>query len=171
MCSHGREPGENKHWVRTVRCMVVLFSPLGDPRMLFFNFCTRLKFTSDSIWKKSFSKATMKNSGMQQHIWVSQTMLRKKKTQKEYPLYDSIYITLRKMRISLVAQMESVCLQWGRPWFDPWAGKIPWRRKWQPTPILLPGESHGWRSLAGYSPWGRKESDMTERLYFLLYLL
>ena len=39
-----------------------------------------------------------------------------------------------------------------------------WRRKWQPTPVFLPGESHGWRSLVRYSPWGRKESDMTERL-------
>ena len=48
----------------------------------------------------------------------------------------------------------------------PWVRKIPWRRKWQPTPILLPGKSHGWRSLVGYSPWGRKESDMTERLHF-----
>ena len=37
-----------------------------------------------------------------------------------------------------------------------------WRRKWQPTPVLLPGKSHGDRSLVGYSPWGRKESDMTE---------
>ena len=37
-----------------------------------------------------------------------------------------------------------------------------WRRKWQPTPVLLPGESHGWRSLVGCSPWGRTESDMTE---------
>ena len=46
--------------------------------------------------------------------------------------------------------------------FDPWVRKIPWRRKWQPTPVLLPGESHGQRSLVGYSPWGRKESDMTE---------
>ena len=41
-----------------------------------------------------------------------------------------------------------------------------WRRKWQPTPVLLPGKSHGWRSLIGYSPWGRKESDTTERLQF-----
>ena len=49
---------------------------------------------------------------------------------------------------------------------DPWVGKIPWRWKWQPTPVLLPGESHGGRSLVGYSPWGRKESDMTERLHF-----
>ena len=41
-----------------------------------------------------------------------------------------------------------------------------WRRKWQPTPVLLPGESHGWRSLVGYSPWDRKESDMIEWLHF-----
>ena len=46
--------------------------------------------------------------------------------------------------------------------FSPCVGKIPWRRAWQPTPVLLPGESHGWRSLAGYSPWGRRELDMTE---------
>ena len=49
---------------------------------------------------------------------------------------------------------------------NPWVGKIPWRRKWQPTPVVLPGESHGGRSLVGYSPWGHKESDMTERLHF-----
>ena len=46
--------------------------------------------------------------------------------------------------------------------FNPWVGKIPWRRAWQPTAVFLPGESHGWRSLAGYSPWGRKESDPSE---------
>ena len=46
--------------------------------------------------------------------------------------------------------------------FDPWVGKIPWRRKWQPTPIFLSGESHGSKSLAGYSPWGHKELDMIE---------
>ena len=46
--------------------------------------------------------------------------------------------------------------------FNPWVRKIPWRRAWQPAPIFLPGESHGQRSLAGYSPWGHKELDMTE---------
>ena len=40
------------------------------------------------------------------------------------------------------------------------------RRQWHPTPVLLPGKSHGWRSLVGCSPWGRKESDTTERLRF-----
>ena len=46
--------------------------------------------------------------------------------------------------------------------FDPWVREIPWRRAWQPTPVFLPGESLGQRSLVGYSPWGGKESDMTE---------
>ena len=50
--------------------------------------------------------------------------------------------------------------------FNPWVGKIPWRRKSQPTPVFLPGKSHGRSSLVGYSPWGRKESDMTEQVYF-----
>ena len=46
--------------------------------------------------------------------------------------------------------------------FDPWVGKIPWRRKWQPTLVFLPGKSHGQRSLVGCSPWGRKESGTAE---------
>ena len=46
--------------------------------------------------------------------------------------------------------------------FDPWVEKIPWRRAWKPTPVLLPGESNGQRSLVGYSPWGLKEWDTTE---------
>ena len=52
------------------------------------------------------------------------------------------------------------------PIYNPWVGKIPWRRKWQSTPVLWPGKSHGQRSLVGYSPRGHKESEMTERLHF-----
>ena len=44
----------------------------------------------------------------------------------------------------------------------PGSGRFPWRRAWQPTPVFLPGKFHGQRSLVGYSPWGCKESDMTE---------
>ena len=44
----------------------------------------------------------------------------------------------------------------------PGSGKIPWRRRWQPTPVFLPGKFHGQRSLVGHSPWGHKELDMTE---------
>ena len=50
-----------------------------------------------------------------------------------------------------------VCLQCKRPRFDPWVGTILWRRKWQPTPVFLPGKSHGQRSLVGYSLCGRKK--------------
>ena len=49
-------------------------------------------------------------------------------------------------------------------WCYPWVGKVPWRRKWQPTPVFLPGKSHVQRSLVGYSRKGCKESDMTEQL-------
>ena len=62
----------------------------------------------------------------------------------------------------------SVYLQCRGPGFDPWVRKIPWRKKWQSTPVLLPGKSHGQRSLVGYSPWCRKESDTTELLHFHL---
>ena len=53
-----------------------------------------------------------------------------------------------------------------RPGFACWVRKIPWRRAWQPTPAFLPGESHGQRSLVGYHPWGRKESDATDTFPF-----
>ena len=46
--------------------------------------------------------------------------------------------------------------------FSPWVGKIPWRRKRHPTPVFLPGKSHGQRGLVGYSPWGHKELDTTK---------
>ena len=55
---------------------------------------------------------------------------------------------------------EATC-QCRRHGFDHCIGKIPWRKKWQPTPVFLPEKSHGQRSLVGYSPWGR-ESDVTE---------
>ena len=57
------------------------------------------------------------------------------------------------------------CRRHRRHGFDPWVGKIPWRRAWQPTPVFLPGESHGQESLAGYSPWDRKKLDTTEHAY------
>ena len=48
------------------------------------------------------------------------------------------------------------CLQWWSRRFNPWVGKIPWRRKWQPTPVILREKFHGQRSLVGYSPWDRR---------------
>ena len=73
--------------------------------------------------------------------------------------------------VSLVAQMvKNLHLQCRRPGINPWIKKIPWKREWLPTPVFLSGESHGQRNLVGYSPWGRKELDTTERLTTLLFL-
>ena len=74
----------------------------------------------------------------------------------------SLYLLL-----SLVAQTVKCLSTMQETRFEPWVGKIPWRRKWQPIPVLLPGKSHGQRSLVGYSLWGCKESDTTERLHLL----
>ena len=68
------------------------------------------------------------------------------------------------MEASPVAQMVKNLPAIQETGFNPWVGKIPWRRKWQPTPVFLPRESHGQRSLTGYSLWGHKESDTTEQL-------
>ena len=77
------------------------------------------------------------------------------------PVNENLYRELNSAsdftRTSLVAQMVKHLLTlWGRPGFNPWDGKISWKRKWQPTPVFLPGKSHGWRSLVGYSPWCRR---------------
>ena len=65
---------------------------------------------------------------------------------------------------SLVAQMVKNLPAMRETWVRSLGWENPWRRKELPTPVFLPGEFHGQRSLAGYSPWGYKESDMTERL-------
>ena len=85
---------------------------------------------------------------------------KKSKKKKEFS------ISMLEMSLPWWLRQKSICLQCGRPRFDPWVGKILWRRKWQPTPVLLPGKSHGWRSVVGYSPWGHKELDTTELLQF-----
>ena len=78
-----------------------------------------------------------------------------------------LLLILRYVNICSGASGKELTCQWRRTnrcWFDPWVGKIPWRRKWQPTPVFLPGKFHGQRSLAGYSPWDHRESDTTEQL-------
>ena len=70
--------------------------------------------------------------------------------------YQSLLISLFLNVTSLLAQIKTVHLKCRRPGFDPWDGKIPWRREWLPTPVFLPGEFHGQRSLAVYNPWGHK---------------
>ena len=87
-----------------------------------------------------------------------------------YTLYTHTHThTHTHTQSSLVAQMVKNLppVQETR---EPWVRKIPWRREWQSTPVFLPGEFHGQRSLVGYSPWGPKESDMTELTHTHTYM-
>ena len=84
---------------------------------------------------------------------------------KNLTLYRSyLFCIMRYFQCSLLSSKESSCqfkrLQRHR--FYPWVRKISWRKAWQPTPVFLPGESHGQRTLAEYSPWGCKELDTTQ---------
>ena len=71
-------------------------------------------------------------------------------------------IAKRASQVALVEKNPPADAGDARHGFSSWAGKIPWRRKWQPAPVFLLGKSHGQRSLVGSSPWGCKESDTTE---------
>ena len=72
---------------------------------------------------------------------------------------------------SQMVQWKRIWLQWRRWGFHPWIQTTPWRMKWQPTPVFLPGISHGQRSLVGWSPWGCNDLDMTEPLSMHTWLL
>ena len=75
---------------------------------------------------------------------------------------ECLGITSSNLKVVQWLKKKKIHLPSRRCSFNPWVGKIPWRREWKPTPVLLLGESHGQRSLAGYSPWGCKELAMTE---------
>ena len=80
-----------------------------------------------------------------------------------YVIKTRFYITtLPKIGLLSGSDDKDSACQFRRPRFDPWDGKIPWRREWQATIVFLLGEFHGQRRLEGYSPWGHNESDMTE---------
>ena len=78
------------------------------------------------------------------------------------PAGEGIGYPLHCSWASLVAQLIKDPLAMLRHEFDPWVGKIPWRKKWQSTPVFLPGKSLGQRSLADYSPWVCKQLDTTK---------
>ena len=116
-----------------------------------------------------------------QSIWSQESHTAEQLNTSHFPYFPSSLLNKCKAEIykkkkaissifgfrgKAVAQMvKRLPAMWGTR-FNPWVGKIPWRRKWQPTPVFLPGKSHGWRSLTGYSPRGPKDSDMTEQLHF-----
>ena len=86
---------------------------------------------------------------------------------KIYPLQKKLVFTLGG-----ASGKEPACQRrrYKRREFNPWVREIPWRRAWQPILMFLPGESHGQRSLMGYSSWGHKESDMTKGTLASVYI-
>ena len=79
-----------------------------------------------------------------------------------------IYFSLCLIKLSWCRSGKESACQYRRHKrceFNPWVGKIPWSRKWQPIPFFLPGKLHGQRSLESYSPWGHEELDITERAH------
>ena len=82
-----------------------------------------------------------------------------------YFIYSSIYLLIGLPRWHSRKEFACQCRRHKRCRFNPLVRKIPWRKKWQSTPVFLPEESHGQRSLVGYSPWGCKEPDMTEHAH------
>ena len=127
----------------------------------------------------SFQMSQFFMSGGQSIGVSASTSLFPRNIQDWFPL-GYIYMNLFSYRLlqdieysrsPLYLKQWRICLQCRGPGFEPWVGKILWRREWQSTPVFLSGEFHGQRSLAGYSPWGCKESDVTEQLTLILLLL
>ena len=83
-------------------------------------------------------------------------------------IQNELIIGVEASQLALVVKDPSANAGDLRCRFSHWVGKIPWRRAWQPTPVSLPGESHGQGSLEGYSPWGHKRSDTTEATEHIL---
>ena len=77
---------------------------------------------------------------------------------------DSTSLCLPNVSIRLPSSASGKRRRHKRHSFDIWVRKVPWRRAWQPTPVFLPGEYHGWRSLAGYCPWGSQSQTRLKRL-------
>ena len=116
-----------------LHCRWILYqlSHKGSPRILEW---IAYPFSRGSSWLRNRTGASCIAGGFFTN-WATYV------TYFIYVLYNLIYI------------LYTYLLQYRRPGFDSWVRKIPWRRKWQSTPVFLPGESHGQRNLAGYSPW------------------
>ena len=104
-----------------------------------------------TLWTKEADRLQPMRSQKVRHDWATEHT----HTMRVYHItFFVLRWWLRQLRIGL---------QCRRPRFDPWVGKIPWGREWLPTPVFLPGEFHGERSLVSHSPWGHTKSDMTEQ--------
>ena len=100
----------------------------------------------------------------------------RKKEKKRNPQYLYVYTKINSIKFWLKKKTQTCRVfrrkktdnQHNTLWLINIPGKISWRRKWHPTPVFLPGKSHGWRSLVGYSPWGRRvRHDWAISLHFI----
>ena len=124
-------------------------SPPSDPQML------NIGYYNNTILPRGFETLEMK---------AFTPPLLVKSTENVSNPFISYKLLRRAPQVALVVKPTCRCRRQKRRGFSPWVRKIPWRTAWQPTPVFLPGESHGQRSLEGHSPQGYKESDMTEGL-------
>ena len=128
----------------------------GDFRLVIFIIC------SIGCWNPS---CTTSRPVIQTSLHLSVHICREGVPTSQTFLEELIHCERKKICLAWLPRWlkgkESAC-QYRRCGSDPWVRKIPWRRRWQPTPVFLPGESHGQRSLVDYSPWGHRESDMTD---------
>ena len=122
-------------------------------------------FTEDFLWKKIFVASINQWSRLSlndlPNSWFYNFMIPKQKFR--VGLFKGLHIAWGS---PLVAQMVKNLPAMQETWMRSLVRKIPWRRKRLPTPVFLPAEFHGQRSLASYSPWGCRESDTTERLIY-----
>ena len=107
-------------------------------------------------------------------MWVRWTSVREVLGGQDFfwvflPNWNTQQIRKRGSGVMLVIKNTPAKARVKRHRFDPWVRKILWRRKWQSTPVFLPGKFHRWKSLEGYNPWGGKESDTTEPLTHRVY--
>ena len=138
-------------WAKTFKKLTLLsllFSLQGNDRALRHGRVSRKKELG--LWTSAFRRTTCD----QNILWEWEINF--------YCIWVIVYFDI--LVLLGLLQWSRNCLQCRRCRFDPWVKKIPCRRACQPTPVFLPGEFHGQRSLMGYSPWGCKESDMIKIL-------
>ena len=109
-------------------------------------------------WSQSGKEAEAISRGFERTGWINKNWM--------MMMMTAFKVHLSVTRLPCQLRQWSICLLCRRPVLDPWVGKILWRRKWHPVPVLLPGKSHGGRSPGDYSPWGHKDWNTTEWLHF-----
>ena len=121
------------------------------------------------VWGKQMRSLSLPSWALEQVREITKVIMNHLASVPSFRAVEAILCVLKSAYTSLLglprwlSGKESAC-QCRRCRFDPWIRKIPWRRKWQSTLVFLPGESHGQKSLVGYSPRGRKGLDTTEQL-------